>query len=202
MAGQSETPALVLHNRHTGERLALRRIRNGGEVWLELRGSLPPHRQGPPLHIHFDEDEEGIVHSGVLTAVVDGQRIDVGPGESARLPRGSAHRWWNEGDEPLEFTGFARPVVDLDRYLQAVFEVVNAGPPHRPPVFYMAHVVLRHRETQAVLFMPRILQAVLLRTAFWIGTLLGRYQGDDWPGSPARCTGAPLVDGELSNPSL
>ena len=26
----------------------------------------------------------------------------VDPGESASLPRGSAHRWWNEGDEPID----------------------------------------------------------------------------------------------------
>ena len=117
---------------------------------------------------------------------------------TARLPRGSAHRWWNEGDETLEFTGYARPVIDLDRYLQAVFAVVNAGPPNRPPLVYMAQVVLRHRKTQAVLLMPRPLQSIVFRIAFVIGTLLGKYRGDDWPGCPSRCTGAPLVAPERS----
>lgn len=185
--------SLVLENRHTGERLVLTRIVRGGEVWLELKGSLPPHREGPPLHIHFAEDEVGHVTSGTLSAVVDGRRITAGPGESASLPRGSAHRWWNGGDEPLVFSGEARPLVDLDRYLQAVFEVMNAGPEGRPPLFYMAHVALRHRRTQAVLIMPRPIQAVLFRVIVAIGTLLGRYRGQDWPGCPSRCLGAPTV---------
>ena len=160
---------LVLENRHTEERLELRRIAKGGEVWLELRGSLPPHREGPPLHIHFLEDEGGRVTSGTLSAVVDGQRIDAGPGESSAFPKGSAHRWWNEGDEVLVFEGWARPVVDLDRYLDAVFEVVNAGPAGRPSLFYMSHLALRHRKTQAVLFMPRSIQAVLFPAVVLLG---------------------------------
>jgi len=193
---ENRGPNIVLENRHTGERLALSRVTRGDEVWLELVGSLPPHRQGPPLHIHFAEDEEGHVTSGTLTAVVDGRQIKAGPGESAPLPRGSAHRWWNEGDEPLEFLGYARPLVDLDRYLQAVFEVMNAGHEGRPPLFYLAHVALRHRQTQAVLIMPRPIQALLFRVIFAIGTVLGRYRGNDWPGCPSRCLGAPSGAGE------
>lgn len=123
-----DTQSLNLENRHSGERLALRRVQRDGEVWLELRGSLPPHREGPPLHIHFVQEERGHVRSGTLSAVLSGNRLTVGRGESAVFPRGSAHRWWNEGSEPLEFEGYARPAADLDRYLQAVFEALNAGP--------------------------------------------------------------------------
>ena len=186
-------PSLALENRHTGERLVLRRVSKGGEVWLELNGSIPPHREGPPMHIHFAEDEEGAVRSGTLSAVIDGRRTTVGPGGSMSIPRGAAHRWWNDGDDTLEFGGYARPVVDLDRYLQAVFEIMDAGPEGRSPLFYIAHAALRHRDTQAVLIMPRPIQAVLFRLIVAIGTVLGRYRGTDWPGCPARCLGAPTV---------
>jgi hypothetical protein len=60
----SRVRELTIENRHTGERLAMRRVKRGDEVWLELKGSLPPHRQGPPLHVHVAEDEEGVVRSG------------------------------------------------------------------------------------------------------------------------------------------
>lgn len=184
---------LVLENRHTGERLELLRVRREGEVCLELRGTLPPHSEGPPLHIHVAEDERGTVNAGVLSAVVDGKRVDAGKGDAVQLPRGSAHRWWNEGEEQLEFVGYACPVIDLDRYLQAVFEVVNAGPPNRPSLVYMAHALLRHRRTQRVLFMPRPVQVVVFGVAALVGLVLGKYRGTDWPGCPDRCAGAPLV---------
>jgi mannose-6-phosphate isomerase-like protein (cupin superfamily) len=150
----SHTPDLRLHNRHTGEVLALRRQHRDGQLVLELRGSLAPHREGPPMHIHYVEDEEGRITAGRLSAIVGGRRVDAGPGEIVRLPKGVPHRWWNEGDETLEFEGYTHPVADLDRYLQAMFEVMNAGSPNRPPLFYVAHVALRHRKTQAALVMP------------------------------------------------
>ena len=119
----------------------------------------------------------------------------MGTGQQVLLPKGVPHRWWNEGSQPLAFEGLTRPGVDLDRYLQAVFEVMNAGPPNRPSIFYLAHASLRHRRTQTVLVMPPALQAVLFRLAVALGTVLGRYRGTDWPGCPARCTGAPEVAG-------
>ena len=145
------------------------------------------------MHVHFAEDEEGRIRSGTLSVVIDGRRMTVGAGEFTSIPRGAVHRWWNEGDEPLEFEGYARPVVDLDRYLQAIFEVINAGPAGRPPLFYIAHVALRHRHTQAVLILPRPIQAVLFRVLVAVGTVLGRYRGHDWPGCPSRCSDAPTA---------
>ncbi len=188
------SPCLRLENRHTGEVLELRRRLRNGEVTLELRGTLPPHQDGPPLHIHHREDEEGTVTAGILSFEVGGQRREAGPGESVQLPRGVPHRWWNQGDVPLAFVGRARPVVDLDVYLQAIFEIMNAGPPRRPSLIYLAHAALRHRDTQTVLILNRPARALLFPAARLLGTLLGRYRGSDWPGCPARCRGAPLVD--------
>lgn len=106
---------------------------------------------------------------------------------------GSAHRSWNDGDELLVFEGVTRPVVDLDLYLQAPFDVLNSGPANRPPLFYMAHLAWRHRKTQAVLFAPRWLQAVVVPTIVFVGTIFGRYRGTDWPGCPNRQPAMPLA---------
>jgi hypothetical protein len=106
------------------------------------------------------------------------------------------HRWWNQGDTLLAFEGHLHPLVDLDCYLQAIFEIMNSGPKDRPPLLYLAHAAIRHRRSQAVLILPPVLQAILFRLAFILGTALGRYRGTAWPGCPARCTGAPLVGEE------
>jgi hypothetical protein len=145
------------------------------------------------MHVHYVEDEEGRVTAGRLSATIGGRRIEARPGDVVRFPRGVPHRWWNDGDEAVEFEGVTRPAADLDRYLQAVFDIMNAGTPARPPLFYLAHLALRHRRTQAVLVMPDALQRVLFRIVVAIGTVLGRYRGTDWPGCPVRCTGAPLA---------
>src|SRR5689334_2106157 len=102
--------SLRLENRHTGEVLTMRRRCVDGKIVLQLRGSLPPHRDGPPMHVHYLEDEEGRVISGRLSAAVGGRLVHAGAGETVRLPKGVPHRWWNEGDELVEFEGLTRPL--------------------------------------------------------------------------------------------
>src|SRR5436190_732774 len=149
--GSGMNDILELTNRHTGEILRMRKVREAeGPIYLSLDGTLPPGTNGPPPHIHFLEHEEGIVKAGILGARIGGREIVVKAGGSAELPRGIVHSWWNGGNEMLEFSGRVVPLVDLDRYLQAMFAVLNAGSAGRPSIFYLAHVMWRHRQTQAL----------------------------------------------------
>jgi len=108
---------LRLENRHTGEILRMRRVHDAqGQIVLTLDGSLPARASGPPLHVHFHEHEEGIVRAGTLGAQVGTEKIIVPAGGTAVLPAGLPHRWWNAGDDLLEFSGQVVPAVDLDRY--------------------------------------------------------------------------------------
>jgi quercetin dioxygenase-like cupin family protein len=186
---------LKLENRRTGETLAIRRVRNAqGQIILMLEGTLPPKASGPPLHVHFREDEEIIVKAGTLGAQVGMQKITVPAGATAAIPAGITHRWWNAGDDLLELGGQAVPAVDLDRYLQALFAVLNVNPNGRPSIFYLAHVFWRHRDTQLMSVPPRPIQQILFPVVVLIGRVLGKYRGTNWPGSPESCPGAPLVD--------
>jgi mannose-6-phosphate isomerase-like protein (cupin superfamily) len=191
-AESNEHPGwLTIRNRHTGEVLRLRRVIRGGELCLELHGSVPARRPGPPLHIHYQENEEGMVVRGTLSVELDGRRMEIKAGETALLPAGLPHRWWNDGDEPLVFEGVARPLADLDQYFQEAFDVLNNGSADRPPIFYMAHLAWTHRRTQVVLFAPVWLQKVIVPAIVAVGTVLGRYRGTDWPGCSARCRAVP-----------
>ena len=140
---------LHLTNRHTGETLRLCRVRDdAGQVVLSIDGTLPPHADGPPAHVHPHQREEGIVTAGTLGARRGNETLVVHTGEPAVFPAGVVHSWWNAGEDLLEFSGRATPACDLDRFLQAIFAVVNAGPAGRPSLFYLAHVLWRHRHTQ------------------------------------------------------
>ena len=69
---------LQLELRHTGEILRMRRVRDSeGQTILALDRSLPPRADGPPLHIHFHQREEGIVKAGTLGAQVGTEKIIV-----------------------------------------------------------------------------------------------------------------------------
>jgi len=190
---------LLLENRHTGEWLRLRRVREGDQVVLEIEGGIPPHCEGPPLHIHVCQREEGVVARGILSGRVGGGGVTFSAGEAALFPAGVPHRWWNDGDEPLTFRGRAVPATDLDRFLQAVFAISNAGRPGRPSPFHMAHVLYRHRSTQRLARMPGWVRRGVLPLVILIGRLLGQYPAEGWPGAPESCLGAPEAKIETSN---
>jgi mannose-6-phosphate isomerase-like protein (cupin superfamily) len=185
---------LQLENRHTGEILRMRRVRDAdGQIVLTIDGSLPPRLSGPPLHVHFHQREEGIVKAGSLGAQIGNEKIVVPAGGTGVFPAGVVHNWWNAGNDLLELTGRAIPAVDLDRYLQALFAVLNAGPSRKPSIFYIAHVLWRHRNTQAVASPPQTIQRIVFPLILFVGRVLGKYRGDKWPSSPASCKGAPEV---------
>ena len=191
----SEIRWLQLENRHTGETLYLRRLTTpqGGQT-LAIRGSLPAKGMGPPPHLHVQENEYGTVTSGRFGACVGGKEITLEPGGSASFLAGILHNWWNAGDDLLQLEGTVQPVVDLDRYLQAVFAVVNAGAADRPDLFYMAQVLHRHRDTQFAALTPKLVQRILFPVLIVVGRILGKYRGDSWPGSPTMCEGAPVAN--------
>jgi hypothetical protein len=190
---------LTIENRHTGETLRMRRQHDAsGQIILIMEGSLPPGTKGPPPHIHFHEREEGGVQAGTLGARIGNQTLVVQTGGNAAFPPGDGHSSWNAGETVLEFKGRVVPAVDLDQFLQALFAVLNAGAANRPSIFYLAHVLWRHRHTQAVLTPPVAMQRILFPVVLLIGRVLGKYKGQDWPGCPETCTGAPLSEAAVA----
>jgi mannose-6-phosphate isomerase-like protein (cupin superfamily) len=186
---------LKVENRHTGEILRMRRVRDAaGQIVLRIDGSLPPRASGPPVHVHFHQREEGTVKAGSLGAQIGKEKVVVPAGGTPVFPAGVVHSWWNAGDDLLEFSGQATPAVDLDRYLQGVFSVLNASSTGRPSLFYLAHVLWRHRHTQSIVSPPRAAQRIVFPLILLIGRVLGKYRGTSWPGSPESCTGAPEVN--------
>ena len=189
---------LRIENRHTGETLRMRRQHDAScQIILIIEGSLPPGNNGPPPHIHFQEQEEGGVQAGTLGARIGNQTLVVHTGGNAAFPAGVVHSWWNAGETVLEFNGRVVPAVDLDQFLQALFAVLNAGAT-RPSIFYLAHVLWRHRHTQAVIRPPVAIQRILFPVVLLIGHILGKYKGRDWPGCPEACNGAPLSEAAVA----
>ena len=98
-------------------------------------------------HDHYEETVYGI--AGVLTWTVDGQQIDVGPGQALCIPRGAVHRFDNNGDQDVKALCVITPAAIGPQYFRESAEVLNAaagGPPDRAK---MAEIMLRHGLTPA-----------------------------------------------------
>ena len=98
-------------------------------------------------HDRFEETIYGI--EGTLTWTVDGQQIDVGPGQALCIPRGAVHRFDNNSGLDVKALCAITPAVIGPQYFRESAEVINAaagGPPDRAK---MTEIMLRHGLTPA-----------------------------------------------------
>ena len=98
-------------------------------------------------HDHYEETFYGL--EGVLTWTVDGQVIDVGPGQALCIPRGAVHRFDNNGSRDVKGLCAVTPAAIGPQFFRETAEVLSAaggGPPDRVK---MAEVMRRHGLTPA-----------------------------------------------------
>ena len=116
---------------------------NGTLLALELvvptgRGlDAPAHS-----HDHYEESIYGI--NGVLSWTVDGQEIDVGPGQALCIPRGAVHRFHNNGSRDVEALCVITPAAIGPQYFREVASFVNTGDGSPPDHARLAEIMRRH----------------------------------------------------------
>lgn len=81
----------------------------------------------PHYHEHFDETIYGL--SGILTFMVDGKPIDIGPGETCFIPRGAVHGFDNLKQTDARGLAVITPALLGPIFFKEVAEVVNVGGP-------------------------------------------------------------------------
>jgi mannose-6-phosphate isomerase-like protein (cupin superfamily) len=71
--------------------------------------TVKPHREGPGMHAHHDEDDSFYILEGELTFTVDGEEIVAGPGTFVLVPPGVPHTFGNRGDAVACFVNAHAP---------------------------------------------------------------------------------------------
>jgi quercetin dioxygenase-like cupin family protein len=115
---------------------------NGSVTAFEC--DVPAHAKMPAPHSHdaFEETIYGL--QGVSTWTVDGEAVQIGPGDAVCIPRGVVHGFENRGSDDAKFLAIASPGVFGPSYFEEVGEVLAAaggGPPDRAA---LAEVMRRH----------------------------------------------------------
>jgi mannose-6-phosphate isomerase-like protein (cupin superfamily) len=86
--------------------------------------SLP--QEGPPLHLHREQDETFRILEGQFLFEVDGQEILAGPGATVFAPRGRRHTFQNVGTVPGRMVVAVVP-GGLDLFFEEVEIAVPRG---------------------------------------------------------------------------
>jgi len=122
---------------------------SGSVAMFELSVPGGQRLQAPAhSHDHYEESIYGI--EGVITFTVNGEPIDIGPGQTLCIPRGAIHRFDNNSDRDVKALCIITPAAIGPEYFREMAEVGRAaagGPPDRAR---MMEIMLRHGLTPAL----------------------------------------------------
>jgi quercetin dioxygenase-like cupin family protein len=110
---------------------------------------VPANARMPAPHSHdsFEETIYGL--EGTTTWTIDGETVDVGPGEAVCVRRGQIHGFENRGDIDGTFLAIATPAVFGPAYFREIAEVLAAGAGGPPDPAAIGEVMRRHGLTPA-----------------------------------------------------
>ena len=120
----------------------------GGAV-AAFEFDVPAGAKVAAAHSHdgFDETIYGL--EGVLTWTLDGDAVDVGPGEALFIPRGAVHQFDNTHDVDAKALAVVTPGILGPDYFREVAAILDAAAGGPPDFAALGEVMRRHGLTPA-----------------------------------------------------
>ena len=113
---------------------------NGAVAMFEF--TVPVGAKVPVPHYHKAYDETIYGVEGVVTFTVEGEPVDIGPGETCFIPRGAVHGFNNFGQANVKALAVITPALLGPDFFKEAAAIVNAGGP--PDIEKLKAVLLKH----------------------------------------------------------
>jgi mannose-6-phosphate isomerase-like protein (cupin superfamily) len=173
----------------------IRRVSEPGGDRVEGENLVSPG-SGPPMHVHYQQEEGFTVVQGRIGFQRPGQEPQfAGEGESVVFRAGEPHRFWNAGEKDLKCMAYIRPAHNAEYFLEAVFASQRNNGGRRPSLLDIAFLTRRYRTEFAMLEIPALVQRVVFPVLVAIGRLLGRYAKYADAPKPIVADGSAPADG-------
>lgn len=143
---------------------------------LELENEVAPNA-GPPMHVHYKQDEALTVRKGKIGAQVLGESPQFyGPGDTVHFKAGVPHKFWNAGAEPLICSGWIKPAHNVEYFLTELYKSTAANTEARPGTFDGAWLGKHYRSEFGIVEIPGFVKKVIFPLALFFGKLTGKDQ--------------------------
>lgn len=130
-------------------------------------------------HVHPGIDETITILKGRVGVSINGERSVAEPGRKLHVPRGTAHEWWNAGDEEVHILLEIIPAARYELLLRNLIGLAQDGKTDHRGVPSLLRLALLAREFDDVAQLarpPRLVQKALFALLAPIARLKG-YRG-------------------------
>ena len=167
----------VIENPVTGERVVVRvgTEDSGGDL-LVVDGYVKPGGAVTGEHVHPAIDEDFMVVRGRVGFRIDGRESIAEPGERLHVPAGTAHDWWNAGEEEAHVRVEIRPGARFEEMAINLFGLAQDGKTNSKGMPNLLQAAAFAREfsdvlyfTKPPLWVQRLLFGALTRIARALG---------------------------------
>ena len=170
----------TVENPVTGERIVVRvgTEDSGGEL-LAVDGYVRPGGAVVGEHVHPAIEETFEVVSGRVGFRIDGRESVARPGERLHVPAGTAHDWWNAGEEEALVSVEIRPGERFEEMALNLFGLAQDGKTNPKGMPNLLQAAIFAREFADVLYFTRppfAVQRMLFGALGAIARVLG-YRG-------------------------
>lgn len=181
----------AITNPVTGERLLFHRTGSDTDgAFVLLEATVQPNGFVAAAHVHPHQSERFDVLEGTLCLRL-GRPLTAHAGDTVTVPAGTAHRFWNAGDDAARFLCEVRPALAFEQLLETMFALAEDGKTNRkgmPNPLRLAVIAKAHFDVVRLPFPPVALQRLGLMAGAALGHAL-RYEAT-YAGNAA---GQPLV---------
>ena len=166
-----------IENPVTGERIVFRQTsrETGGEA-VVIETYVEPSGFVAAAHVHPAQEERFQVLRGSVGFQVGREKLSVGPGGRLTVPAGTAHRFWNAGDDTAHFVCEIRPALQFESLIETMFALAADGKTNRkgmPNPLRLAVIADAHFDTVRLPFPPALLQKLGLLLGAPLGKAVG-----------------------------
>ncbi len=160
-----------------GEQLTfVKFVKDNTGDYLEVENIVQPN-SGPPMHIHFKQEESLTVLKGKMgIQQLGGKEIICGEGQTKTFKAGEAHRFWNAGTEPLLCRGYVKPAHNIVYFLTEIYKSTKANGGKAPGYFESAYLLTKYKSEFDLCEIPSFVKKVIFPITIFLGKLSGKHK--------------------------
>ena len=167
----------IIENPVTGERLLFHATSadTDGEV-VVVEVTVQPKGAVAAAHVHPFQTERFEIVAGTLGFKLGGKTIEAKAGDVLVVEPGTAHKFWNAGDDEARFVTEVRPALQFEQLIETMYGLAADGKTNKkgmPNPLRLAVIAKAHFDDVRLPFPPASLQRMGLALGAPLGRLVG-----------------------------